>query len=93
MPYEKHAVCADCHHEMTDEELRKREYYSYFNPDPTIGDQKGQRLLCTKCQREHDEEQAMYNTRGDPSPEDDKGAGDDVGSARAQRGGKKGYRG
>ena len=85
MPYERHAVCADCHHEMTDEELKKREYYSYFNPDTTIGDQQGQRLLCTNCQRGHDAEQARTVDYNDPAPEDDKYAGDDVGSGAAQR--------
>ena len=85
MPYERHAVCADCHREMTDEELKKREYYSYFNPDTTIGDQQGQRLLCQNCQRAHDSEQARTQDFQDPAPEDDKDAGDDVGSGAAQR--------
>ena len=61
--------CADCHRKIEGEELRKREYYSYFNPDPTIGDKEGQRLLCTKCQREHDRDRAMTDDYHDPPPE------------------------
>ena len=81
--------CADCHRKIEGEELRKREYYSYFNPDTTIGDQKGQRLLCQNCQRAHDSEQARTQDFQDPAPEEYGDAGDDVGSARAQRGGRR----
>lgn len=82
-------ICADCGHIIKGDELRKRQYYSYFNPDRTIGDKKGQRLLCTNCQREHDSEQARTQDFQDPAPDELGAEGDDIGSAAAQRGGRR----
>ena len=72
--------CPDCGHIIEGDELKKRQYYSYMNhTDPNY-------IRCTKCQREHDKEHAMYNTTSDPAPDELGYEGDDVGSARAKRG-------
>ena len=79
-------ICADCGHIIKGDELRKRQYYSHFNPtDP-------QHPRCTKCQREHDAEEARSGYSAslrDPPPDELGAEGDDIGSARAQRGGRR----
>jgi hypothetical protein len=80
--------CPDCGHIIKGEELKKRRYYGYFNQ------QDDDYMRCTKCQRAHDEERARaVEHMPEPSPEDLGGEGDDIGSAAAARGGRRGYKG
>ena len=81
--------CPDCGHIIKGDELAKRKYYGYFNQ------QDDDYMRCTKCQRAADEERARYSEHmPEPNPDEvSEGAGDDVGSASAQRGGRRGYKG
>ena len=82
--------CQECGHIIKGDELRKRQYYSMWNATDPDHLQR-----CTKCQRAADEERARYSEHmPEPNPDEvSEGAGDDVGSASAQRGGRGGYRG